>query len=80
MNLEKNVVFSGLSIKHIKNEVCIFIRVDNILLLMAIWLSMVLQNISEVRDSGVVKKSGSETAPKRPRNENPSPLPAFKVQ
>jgi len=41
---------------------------------------MGLQNISEVRESGVVKKSGSETAPKRPRNENPSPLPAFKVQ
>ncbi|KAK7342665.1 hypothetical protein VNO80_25621 [Phaseolus coccineus] len=38
------------------------------------------KNISEVRDSGVVKKSGSETAPKRPRNENPSPLPAFKVR
>ncbi|TKY66639.1 dimerization protein [Spatholobus suberectus] len=38
-------------------------------------------NISEVRDSGgVVKKSGSEAAPKRPRNETPSPLPAFKVR
>ncbi|KAH1221475.1 Transcription factor [Glycine max] len=39
------------------------------------------KNISEVRDSsGVVKKSGSEAAPKRPRNETPSPLPAFKVR
>lgn len=40
-----------------------------------------LQNICEVRDSGTtVKKSGSDAAPKRPRNEtNPSPLPAFKV-
>lgn len=42
---------------------------------------MFLQNISEGRDpSGVVKKSGSEPAPKRSRNETPSPLPAFKVQ
>ncbi|KAK7405131.1 hypothetical protein VNO78_06329 [Psophocarpus tetragonolobus] len=39
------------------------------------------KNLSEVRDSGgVVKKSGSEAAPKRPRNETPSPLPAFKVR
>ncbi|XP_061369567.1 transcription factor bHLH123-like [Gastrolobium bilobum] len=39
------------------------------------------KNISEVRDSGpAVKKSASETAPKRPRNETPSPLPAFKVR
>jgi len=42
---------------------------------------MVLQNISEGRDSSaMVKKSGSEPAPKRSKNENPSPLPAFKVQ
>ncbi|KAK7257268.1 hypothetical protein RIF29_31117 [Crotalaria pallida] len=39
------------------------------------------KNISEVRDTGaVVKKSGSEPPPKRPRNETPSPLPAFKVR
>ncbi|XP_027355369.1 transcription factor bHLH123-like [Abrus precatorius] len=39
------------------------------------------KNISDVRDSGaVVKKSGGEPAPKRPRNETPSPLPAFKVR
>lgn len=39
------------------------------------------QNISEVQESGAVgKKSGSETATKRPRNETSSPLPAFKVQ
>ncbi|KAF2314262.1 hypothetical protein GH714_024650 [Hevea brasiliensis] len=39
------------------------------------------QNISEVRDSStVVKKSGSEGATKRPRNETPSPMPAFKVR
>ncbi|OIW05958.1 hypothetical protein TanjilG_11645 [Lupinus angustifolius] len=39
------------------------------------------KNISEVRDSGaVMKKSGSEPPPKRPRNETPSPLPAFKVR
>ncbi|KAK7262690.1 hypothetical protein RJT34_30266 [Clitoria ternatea] len=39
------------------------------------------KNISEVRDSSVmVSKSGSEPATKRPRNENPSPLPAFKVR
>ncbi|XP_058772150.1 transcription factor bHLH123-like isoform X1 [Vicia villosa] len=39
------------------------------------------KNISEGRDpSGVVKKSGSEPAPKRSRNETPSPLPAFKVR
>ncbi|XP_027342788.1 transcription factor bHLH123-like [Abrus precatorius] len=39
------------------------------------------KNISEVRDSGtVVKKSGNEPAPKRTRNETPSPLPAFKVR
>ncbi|KAJ6776397.1 TRANSCRIPTION FACTOR BHLH83-RELATED [Salix koriyanagi] len=39
------------------------------------------QNISEVRDSNiVVKKSGSETATKRPRNETPSPLPSLKVR
>lgn len=44
-------------------------------------MDMILQNICEVRESGtVVKKSGSEAAPKRPRNETPSPLPAFKVQ
>ncbi|XP_004487635.1 uncharacterized protein [Cicer arietinum] len=35
------------------------------------------KNISEV---GVVKKSGSEPAPKRTRNETPSTLPAFKVR
>lgn len=40
----------------------------------------VLQNICEVRElSGAVKKSGSEVTPKRPRNETPSPMPAFKV-
>ncbi|RDX74799.1 Transcription factor bHLH123, partial [Mucuna pruriens] len=39
------------------------------------------KNISEVRDSGtVVKKSGNEPAPKRTRNETPSPMPAFKVR
>ncbi|KAL2986415.1 hypothetical protein AAZX31_12G205300 [Glycine max] len=39
------------------------------------------KNISEVRESGtVVKKSGNEPAPKRTRNETPSPLPAFKVR
>ncbi|KAL1299375.1 hypothetical protein AAHE18_18G105100 [Arachis hypogaea] len=40
------------------------------------------KNMSEMRDSGaVVKKSGSEPTPKRPRNETtPSPLPAFKVR
>ncbi|RDX88608.1 Transcription factor bHLH123, partial [Mucuna pruriens] len=39
------------------------------------------KNISEVRESGgVVKKSGSEAPPKRPRNETPSPMPAFKVR
>lgn len=35
------------------------------------------KNISEV---SVVKKSGSEPAPKRTRNETPSTLPAFKVR
>ena len=50
-------------------------------LIVSLTYHMVLQNITEVRDSGaVVKKSGSEQAPKRPRNETPSPLPAFKVQ
>ncbi|XP_017979564.1 PREDICTED: transcription factor bHLH123 isoform X1 [Theobroma cacao] len=39
------------------------------------------QNISEGRDSStVVKKSGNEPASKRPRNETPTPLPAFKVR
>ncbi|XP_004509986.1 transcription factor bHLH123 isoform X2 [Cicer arietinum] len=39
------------------------------------------KNISEGRDSSsVAKKSGSEPAPKRPKNETPSPLPAFKVR
>ncbi|KAL6283789.1 transcription factor bHLH123 [Prunus yedoensis var. nudiflora] len=39
------------------------------------------KNISEVQESGAVgKKSGSETASKRPRNETSSPLPAFKVR
>ncbi|XVE80260.1 hypothetical protein DITRI_Ditri14bG0125700 [Diplodiscus trichospermus] len=40
------------------------------------------KNISEVRDSStVVKKSGNEPAcNKRPRNETPSTLPAFKVR
>ncbi|KAL2327867.1 hypothetical protein Fmac_021294 [Flemingia macrophylla] len=39
------------------------------------------KNICDVRESGgVVKKSGGEQAPKRPRNETPSPLPAFKVR
>lgn len=40
------------------------------------------KNISEVhQDSGVVvKKSGSEAASKRPRNETSSTLPAFKVR
>jgi hypothetical protein len=39
------------------------------------------QNISEVRDSNTaVKKSGGEAGAKRPRNETPSPSPAFKVQ
>ncbi|XP_040988707.1 transcription factor bHLH123-like isoform X1 [Juglans microcarpa x Juglans regia] len=38
-------------------------------------------NISEVRESATVgKKSGSEATSKRPRNETPSPLPAFKVR
>ncbi|CAK8535206.1 unnamed protein product [Lathyrus sativus] len=36
------------------------------------------KNISEVNT--VVKKSGSEPAPKRTRNETPSTLPAFKVR
>ncbi|KAK7272469.1 hypothetical protein RJT34_29084 [Clitoria ternatea] len=37
------------------------------------------KNICEVRESGSVgKKSGNEGAPKRSRNETPSPLPAFK--
>ncbi|XWS27924.1 hypothetical protein CRYUN_Cryun25bG0022100 [Craigia yunnanensis] len=39
------------------------------------------KNISEVRDSStVVKKSEHEPASKRPRNETPSTLPAFKVR
>ncbi|KEH19697.1 BHLH transcription factor-like protein [Medicago truncatula] len=39
------------------------------------------KNISEGRDSSaMVKKSGSEPAPKRSKNETPSPLPAFKVR
>ncbi|XP_047152283.1 transcription factor bHLH123-like [Vigna umbellata] len=39
------------------------------------------KNISEVRESGTVgKKSGNEPAPKRTRNETPSPMPAFKVR
>ncbi|CAK9157646.1 unnamed protein product [Ilex paraguariensis] len=39
------------------------------------------KNTSEVRDLGtVVKKSSSEPSNKRPRNETPSPLPAFKVR
>ncbi|XP_027928852.1 transcription factor bHLH123-like isoform X3 [Vigna unguiculata] len=39
------------------------------------------KNISEVRESGNVgKKSGNEPAPKRTRNETPSPMPAFKVR
>ncbi|XP_022717953.1 transcription factor bHLH123-like isoform X2 [Durio zibethinus] len=39
------------------------------------------KNISEVRDSStVVKKSGNEPTSKRPRNENPSTLPPFKVR
>ncbi|KAE8703207.1 Transducin/WD40 repeat-like superfamily protein isoform 1 [Hibiscus syriacus] len=39
------------------------------------------KNISEVRDSStVVKKSGNEPTSKRPRNENPSTMPAFKVR
>ncbi|KAL5736144.1 hypothetical protein ACOSQ2_030932 [Xanthoceras sorbifolium] len=38
-------------------------------------------NISEVRDSNsAVKKSGSEPASKRPRNETTSNMPAFKVR
>lgn len=41
-------------------------------------MGIILQNISEVNT--VVKKSGSEPAPKRTRNETPSTLPAFKVQ
>ncbi|KAL1325430.1 transcription factor bHLH123 isoform X2 [Arachis ipaensis] len=44
---------------------------------------VVLQNISEVRDSGgsMLKKSENEQSSKRPRNETPpSPLPAFKVR
>lgn len=52
-----------------------------------LWLTwfnvfVVEQNMSEVhQDSGVVvKKSGSEAASKRPRNETSSTLPAFKVQ
>ncbi|KAF9588249.1 hypothetical protein IFM89_008661 [Coptis chinensis] len=36
---------------------------------------------NEVRDSGsAVKKGSSDTAPKRPRVETPSPLPTFKVR
>ncbi|GMJ05167.1 PERICYCLE FACTOR TYPE-A 6 [Hibiscus trionum] len=39
------------------------------------------KNISEVRDSStVVKKSGNEPTSKRPRNETPSTMPAFKVR
>lgn len=39
------------------------------------------KNMCEVRESSsVAKKSGSEAAPKRPRNETPSSLPAFKVR
>ncbi|KAF9666896.1 hypothetical protein SADUNF_Sadunf16G0276400 [Salix dunnii] len=38
------------------------------------------QNMSAVRDSNiVVKKSGSEAATKRPRNETPSPSPSLKT-
>lgn len=39
------------------------------------------KNICEVRESASVgKKSGNEATSKRPRNEPPSPLPAFKVR
>ncbi|KAK4286022.1 hypothetical protein QN277_002637 [Acacia crassicarpa] len=39
------------------------------------------KNMCEVRESSsVAKKSASEAAPKRPRSETPSPLPAFKVR
>ncbi|KAL9322342.1 hypothetical protein ACSQ67_010395 [Phaseolus vulgaris] len=39
------------------------------------------KNISEVRERGTVgKKSGNEPAPKRTRNETPSPMPAFKMR
>ncbi|XP_065864560.1 transcription factor bHLH123 isoform X2 [Euphorbia lathyris] len=39
------------------------------------------KNINQVRDSSTtVKKSGNEPATKRPRNETPSPVPAFKVR
>ncbi|OAY54998.1 transcription factor bHLH123 isoform X2 [Manihot esculenta] len=39
------------------------------------------KNISEVRDSSTtLKKGASEPATKRPRNETPSPMPAFKVR
>ncbi|KAE8680182.1 bHLH112 protein [Hibiscus syriacus] len=39
------------------------------------------KNISQVRDSStVVKKSGNEPTSKRPRNETPSTMPAFKVR
>ncbi|KAH8494486.1 hypothetical protein H0E87_021035 [Populus deltoides] len=39
------------------------------------------KNISEVRDSNTaVKKSGGEAGAKRPRNETPSPSPAFKAR
>ncbi|KAK7318687.1 hypothetical protein RJT34_03392 [Clitoria ternatea] len=39
------------------------------------------KNKCEVRELGSVgKKSGNEGAPKRSRNETPSPLPAFKVR
>lgn len=38
------------------------------------------QHTGEVRNtSTVTKKNSSETSNKRPRNEAPSPLPAFKV-
>lgn len=74
---------------YIPKYVCITIEVSkvfNFIKWLIIYGWLVLQNVSEVcRDSGggVVKKSGSEAgaaAPKRPRNETPSPLPAFKVQ
>lgn len=39
------------------------------------------QNLTDAANPGaVMKKSGGEPAGKRPRNETPSPLPAFKVQ
>lgn len=67
-----------------KGNVGVFIiRVSSIVFgqVLHISINAYNQNITEVRDSATVgKKSGSEATSKRPRNETPSPLPAFKVQ